>query len=603
MPNPKLSLARVRAQPAWAFLILCAGLIPVALFALGVFYPPGPLGQIPYGPVSLSVAFPSQTIVGREPILSGGVKGATYILSAEAAGPGLVHFVYEAWGAAEQVSGPVGGCSRESWYPLTVDMPQLRAPTDEAGVPLTITLNGNQLMRQDVPYQQLAVKSLWIGTNPLNGPYLGRDVFPGPPRPYAFSGQMRDIRRLPTNSARSTFLGDRLFPNLRYEVEVAPHILYWSIPIGASIAFALVLFVLESGLPRREFIRRLRYVLTPVAITALPLVPLLQISRTYRADWLNHGWIMEYYGQFLLAHHWLPHIVNSRQLAGMPSPLFYGHLLYALGGFFSALLGGDIGIRVILFAALLCQTLCVRRTVWRLTGSLTIADVAAALVCWAIYPFSNLYGGSVMEFMAVCFLNCCICIFIDFCRQSSDTTREYRMPWLGIVEFSICFVLTANHPITGLFGGLMLAAMAVITIASSRNRVQIAKPLFAASLLTVLLLSPWIYMYAKYGKQIYIGRATVDEKVEFHEFDTLRARFAPFAYDAKSIDIGALSETSYADMQLNLPLLLAALPPGALFASGFAKRKIQGTSILEIRGKRFRPRLLSGLAGAYLAGR
>jgi hypothetical protein len=582
LPNLGL-LARLRAYPAWAFLIVAAGFAATALFTLGVFYPPGPLGQIPYGPVSLSVAFPSRAIAGREPILSGGVKGTTYILSVEAAGPGMVHFVYEAWGAAEQVSAPamvVPG----PWYALTIDMPQLRAPTDERGVPLRIVLNGNQLMRQEVPYSQLAVKSLWIGSNPLNGPYLGRDPFPGPPRPYAFSGRIRDIQRLPTNSSRSSFLADRLFPNLRYEVEVTPHIFYWSILIGALTGFTTIFFFLESGLPRHEFVRRLRYVLTPVAITALPLLPLLQISRTYRADWLNHGWIMEYYGQFLLAHHWLPHIVNSRQLAGMPSPLFYGHLLYSIGGFFSALLGGDIGIRLILFMALLCQTLCVRRTVWRLTGSLTIADVAAAIVCWAIYPFSNLYGGSVMEFMAVCFLNCCICIFIDFCRQSSDRVSEFRMPWLGIVEFSLCFVLTANHPITGLFGGLILALMAAAAMAFSARRIQIAKPLLAASLLSLLLLAPWIYMYAKYGNEIYIGRVTVNDKVEFHEFDTLRARFVPFAYDAKSIDIGALSETSYADMQLNLPLLLSALA-GVFFAGTFARRKPRGNPGEELPAK------------------
>jgi hypothetical protein len=555
---------RVRSHPGWSFLIFTAVLTAVTLQILGLCYPPGPLGQLPYGPVSLSLSFPSHLIIGREPILSGGVKGATYILSIEEPGPGQVRFVYEAWGSSEQVSGPVAVVPG-AWYHLAVDMPQLRAPSNERGVPLDVTLNGNPVMHGDIPYAQLAVKSLWIGTNPLNGPYMGRDPFPGPPKPYAFSGQIRDIRRLPASSPNASFLTDRLFANLRYEVEIAPHILYWSVLAGFLAAFGIVLRVLPAGAERRVFVRRMLYYLTPLAITALPVLPLLQISRTFRADWLNHGWIMEYYGQYLSVHHWFPRVVNSRQITGMPSPLFYGHLLYSIGGLFNVLVGGNAGIRLALFTALLCQTLCVRRTVWRLTGSLAAADAVSAMVCWAIYPFSNLYGGSVMEFMAVCYLSCCVCIFFDFCRDTGSNT-----PWLAIAEFALFYVLAASHPITGLFGGLMLAAMAFTAFALSPSRVRIAKSLVAAALLILVMLSPWLYMYAHYGSQLFIGKATASQKLEYHEFDTLVARLSPFAYDAKSIGIGALSETSYADMQLNLALLLAAIA-GVLFA-GTAKR-------------------------------
>ena len=130
----------------------------------------------------------------------------------------------------------------------------------------------------------------------------------------------------------------------------------------------------------------------------------------------------------------------------------------------------------------------------------------------------------------------------------------------------------------------MLAAMAATAITLSPRRTQIAKSLFAASLLILLLLAPWIYIYAQYGKQIFIGRVTTDAKVEFFEFDTLLARFMPFAYDAKSIAIGAMSETSYADMQLNLPLLLAALA-GALFAGRLLKRQGPETAREELPAK------------------
>ena len=579
---PPLVKALVRANPCWALLLLCALFSTLTLLILGAVSPPGPFSQIPYGPISLSLLFPSHNLAGREPILAGGVKGNAYTVSAENVGTtGQVRFVYETWGAPEQLSPPIAVAPGVR-YPVVIDLPQLRAPTQEAGVPFSIVFNGNLLMQQQVPYAHLAVKSLWIGTNPLNGPYLGRDIFPGPPKPYAFSGQILDVQRVETGQAApsgvASFLANRLLPNLRYQIEIAPHIFYWSVLAGVLTALASVLLLLPSG-ARSTFVSRLRFLLTPVFITAFPILPLLQISRTYRADWLNHGWIMEYYGQFLKAHHWLPHMVNSHQAVGMVSPLFYGHFLYSIGGFFSAVAGADIGLRLALFTALFCQTLCVRRTVWRLTGSLAIADTVSALVCWSIYPITNLYGGSVMEFMAVCYLTCCICLFVDFCRQPTNPIQ-----WLAVAEFALFFVLAANHPITGLLGGLMLGAMTVIILALSPSGMRIGRSLLAAALLTLFLLSPWIYMYARYGKQIFIGRETVGTKLEYFEFDTLLARFMPFPYDAKSISIGALSETSYADMQLNLPLLLAGLS-GIVFARKSLRRaKPSSTDELPAKG-------------------
>ena len=575
--------ALVRANPCWALLLLCAIFSTLALFLFGAVSPPGPFGQISYGPISLALLFPSHNLTGREPILAGGVKGNAYTVSAENVGTaGQVRFVYETWGAPEQLSPPVAVAPGVR-YPVVIDLPQLRAPTQEAGVPLSIVFNGNLLIRQEVPYAHLAVKSLWIGTNPLNGPYLGRDIFPGPPKPYAFSGQISDVQRVETGqttpSGFASFLANRFFPNLRYQIEIAPHIFYWSVLTGTLSALATVLILLPPGSAKRTFFSRLQFLLTPVLITILPILPLLQISRTYRADWLNHGWIMEYYGQFLKAHHWLPHMVNSHQAVGMVSPLFYGHFLYSIGGFFSVVAGADIGLRLALFTALFCQTLCVRRTIWRFTGRLAIADTVSALVCWAIYPITNLYGGSVMEFMAVCYLNCCLCLFVDFCHQPTAPIR-----WLAVAEFALFFVLAANHPITGLLGGLMLGAMAVIILALSPFGMRIGRSLLAAALLTLFLLSPWIYMYAHYGKQIFIGRETVGTKLEYFEFDTLLARFMPYPYDAKSISIGALSETSYADMQLNLPLLVAGLA-GIVFARRSLRRANPGSSTNELPAK------------------
>jgi hypothetical protein len=546
---------RIRAHPLLAFLASAALFSALALHVLALFYPPAPFGRLPYGPVSFTILFASHPRAPREPILTGGVPGASYIVSVEQAGARHVRFVYESWGWANHLSAPVAVTPGQP-YRLTLDMPQLRAPTQERGTLLLIQMNGAEIMHEEIPYLPLAVKSLWIGTNPFIGPYPGRDQIPGPPKPYAFSGQIRDVARPASASLPLSILADRLFPNLRYEVEIAPHIFYWALLFGFTASLCAVFFILPAGPSRPAFLLRLAYYATPLAIAALPILPLLQISRTFRADWLNHGWIMEYYGQFLFAHHWLPRVVQSRQSVGMASPLFYGHFLYAIGGFFSMLAGGDVGLRAALFLSLLLQTLCVRRTVRRLTGNLILADTASALVCWAIYPFSNLYGGSVMEFQAVCYLNCCVCILIDICATPDAQ-------WRPAVELALCFVLTANHPITGMLGALLLAFAAAIAVALHPARWAVALTLAISTGIVLFLLSPWIYMYAQYGQEIYIGRATTTEKLAYYPVDTLLNRFLPFPFDIRSLQIGALSDSSYADMQLNLPLFLAAL-------SGFA---------------------------------
>jgi len=557
---------RIRARPLLAFLALAALISALALQLLALFYPPGPFARLPSGPVTFTIVFPNPQLSPREPILSGGAKGASYILSVEPAGPGQARFVYESWGDADRASPPFAVTPGQP-YRLTIDMPQLRAPTQERGTPLSIQMDGAALMREQIPYAQFAVKSLWIGTNPFVGPYLGRDPGGASPRPYAFTGQIRDVDRLASSPQHLSILADRLFPNLRYEVEIAPHIFYWAVLFGGTAAFCAVVFILAAGQPRAAFLRRVAYYFTPLAITALPILPLLQISRTFRADWLNHGWIMEFYGQFLLAHHWLPRIVHSQQLTGMASPLFYGHFLYAIGGFFSMLAGGDVGLRMALFLSLLCQTLCVRRTVRRLTGKLILADAASALVCWAIYPFTNLYGGSVMEFQAVCYLNCCVCLLIDICASPHGL-------WRPAVELALFFVLAANHPITGMLGALMLAIAAAVAIALHPLRWSVARSLAISALVVLFLMSPWIIMYARYGSEIYIGRATKTEKLAYYPFDTLLNRFIPFPFDSTSLIGGAVSATSYADMQLNFPLLLAAVS-GFIFvrASGYKTKE------------------------------
>jgi hypothetical protein len=102
---------------------------------------------------------------------------------------------------------------------------------------------------------------------------------------------------------------------------------------------------------------------------AFPL-GLLRLRSTFSTDWVNHVWVISYYGAYFSAHLQFPAVLNTLQLAGLPNPIFYGHYFYAALGFPSTVLGPDLSVRLGALLALGVQFSAVRKSVDLCGGSL-----------------------------------------------------------------------------------------------------------------------------------------------------------------------------------------------------------------------------------------
>ena len=298
---------------------------------------------------------------------------------------------------------------------------------------------------------------------------------------------------------------------------------------------------------------RLRWAaLWPFAIVAFALLPLLEIQRVYHADWANHGWLMEYYGLYLRAHGWFPRIVNTHQLTGMALPLFYGHLMYALGGVFTSVVGGDWGIRIVIALMMLWQCLCIRGAVRAVGGGEAVGNGLAALACWTIYPLTNLYNrGAVTEFFAIAALTCAVCFLL--CLALAERART---PWKWITGMALAFSLVTVHPITAVYGGVFLAFLWLVAIVASRKRRVLAIAAACAVPVVMAVTAPQVYMLVRWSPTLRVALRSASEKLIYLPSDRILSRLSPFPFDISSLRMGANLETAYLDAQLNLPLLL-----------------------------------------------
>ena len=537
-----MDLGKIREHPRRWLALLAGGLFLPVLFLLGFVYPPGPFGQLTYGPVELSIVLPAHPAATREPLLSAGVRGASFTLFIEYVDGSHVRFVHEAWdtgGPSSELVSVVPGPVQT----LLVNAPGLAPPSREYATPVSVKWNGQEILHRDAPFIPGAPKSLYIGVNPLAD-------FPDEPGTY-FSGEIRSVRRI--KEPPSDFLHDRLLANLRYEAQIRPFPLFLSAALACAYAMAAVLLVLP-GTERREFADRLWMASIPLAIVALPLLPMLDLSRSFNGDWLNHGWLMNYYGHYLWHHHRFPRAVNTNTTVGQALPAFYGHFLYAIGGVFSSVLGGDLAIRVTLGLTLLAQCLVVRHTFRKATGDLRLANIAAALVCWSIYSLTNLLNrGAITEFFAVGMLTCAICFLLNLTIES-----EPKLKRVWTVGIALAYSLATIHPITALFGGMLLGVIWIVAFVAAFDRRTLVAAAALCAPAVALVLAPWAYAMARYGSSLRVALRSAGTMLKYGAFDVLASRLAPFPIDVRSLGVGAKIDPPYLDTQLSVPLLILA---------------------------------------------
>ncbi|MBV8899162.1 MAG: hypothetical protein JOY92_03505 [Verrucomicrobia bacterium] len=191
----------------------------------------------------------------------------------------------------------------------------------------------------------------------------------------------------------------------------------------------------------------------------------------------------------------------------MPNPLFYASTFHTLLGCIGQFLGTALTIRVFALLLLVVQFCHIERAAKQTGVSRFVAIVVATVVSWQGYQMVNLYERSdLTEFTALACLTCSLsCLFVLCLRVAKGERDPY-----GLIATGVFYGLAAlTHPLTGLFGGILLVALglsALLVLKSGRFL------LFGVlnSLALSCLLSPWLYVVLQFGKVIHVADPTAN---------------------------------------------------------------------------------------------
>jgi len=286
-----------------------------------------------------------------------------------------------------------------------------------------------------------------------------------------------------------------------------------------------------------------------VFIALVPSFLLLRLNTRFYVDWENHVWLIGYFGEYFARHHAFPVAIHTRQLIGMPFPVFYGFLFYPIAGLLSAVAGGNLALRIIIFLLLLLECAQVRKTIAVVSGSTRLGTLAAYMTVTAVYPLTNLYNrGAITEFVALSLLVTSVCLWlrIGFLDNEKQVWRN------GLLGFLLFAVSAGTHPITAVLGGALfgMVVLGVILRAPRGPRLYAA---IAGALLLLVVLTPWLYSLAQFRSRLSIEQ--ISGHLNFYpDIDSLSARFSPVLFR----DRAAPGTTPGLDAVVNVPLLVLA---------------------------------------------
>jgi hypothetical protein len=119
--------------------------------------------------------------------------------------------------------------------------------------------------------------------------------------------------------------------------------------------------------------------------------------------------------------------------------------------------------------------------------------------------------------------------------------------------FSLCAL---THPITGALGAVVLLALVAMMTIAARDRLFFVSTCTAAAIVSAVVLSPWLYAVASFGRDLPIAAA---HRLMTQDFDTIWSRLAPFPVDVRSLVHGRYTETPHLDAQLDVSVALLLL--------------------------------------------
>ena len=191
------------------------------------------------------------------------------------------------------------------------------------------------------------------------------------------------------------------------------------------------------------------------------------------------------------------------------------------------------------------------RTVYPSRG---IAWGVAALVCFAVYPLTNLYNrNAITELVAVSLL-VSACAIVSRVIYASGDTRN----WL-LVSFAWMLLTLAagTHPITAVLGSAAFLLLLVAGLVLARNRRALAAMIAVNAPLFAVVLSPWLYATVKFQRELLIGLSIKSVLMYPDSIDAWWIRLLPIPFDIRPLlDPGARTSTPYLDAQINFGLLM-----------------------------------------------
>lgn len=265
---------------------------------------------------------------------------------------------------------------------------------------------------------------------------------------------------------------------------------------------------------RRRFANpRLYFTGMRLIVCLLPLLPLWDLSKNFDLDWYNHLWMSAYSGSFMWAHGYPAGVLNTPQAVGVPTPLFYASTFHTLLGCIGQFLGTALTIRVFALLLLVVQFCHIERAAKQTGASRFVAIVVATVVSWQAYQMVNLYERSdLTEFTALACLTCSLsCLFV-LCLRIAKGERD---PYGSIAAGAFYGLAALAHPLTGLFGGILVAALGLSALLVLKSGKLFLFGVLSALALSCLL-SPWLYVTLQFGKVIHVADPTINAYT-FHE--------------------------------------------------------------------------------------
>jgi hypothetical protein len=284
----------------------------------------------------------------------------------------------------------------------------------------------------------------------------------------------------------------------------------------------------------------------------LPICLLWHGNNAFYFDWNNHLWGIGYFGEYFRRHWAFPVTLNTEQAAGIPYPVFYGYLFYPAAGLISAFTGCSFALRFVCSLVFLFQVRQVNKAVESISGNRFVACAVTVLVSFATYPLTNLYNrAAISEFIAVSLVVSVCMMWLRLVRMT-DPLQRRRLVFGAALAMAFAM---GTHPITAILGGCMVGFAMLASLPFPRS---LWKPLGWAGVLLSLVMAPWIYAAAIYGRKVQIS----SEFIGFfpNTIDRFITRFSPLPWDPRlGTEEFRIWRTPYLDTQINFALLLLAV--------------------------------------------